>query len=397
MFRTVTRDNQVKPELLKEIDAGKLPDVLFPNADCSILAVTNENEGDALNEGAIHLISNFEENGAPTVRKVRFDTFTDEYLLGRDVHMPLTQKAMEYWDLYSSIATDIDWTTVRAQYNPGLFMEPEFLAFTDDGTQLFVNLQENSALLRIDVETGLARSVDGYGLKSWATSSNNEGIDIIKDDGCSELVQNDALYSVRAPDGMAVVTIDGEYYVLIAEEGDDKVRRCVFHVHLYTLTVKNLFLSSSLCMNAILRITDNTRKSVKQVNSLMETPLPRPALLPPKNFSTPQALPMAFRVISTATVRRTESHGVLMGPKFLLDPVLLTTKQILKIPSSARSSSLVVVVYPSSRSRHHMMIPLNSSGIVALNLKRKAVPLIPGPITAFKMKPLPQSVVHCGS
>jgi hypothetical protein len=223
MFRTVTRDNQGKPELLQEIDAGKLPDVLLPNADCSVVAVTNENEGDALNEGAIHLISNFEENGLATVRKVKFDAFTDEYLLSRQVHMPLTLKAMEYWDLHSNIADEVDWTTVRAQYNPGLFLEPEFMAFTDDGTQLFVNLQENSALLRVNVETGLASSVDGYGLKSWTKSADNEGIDILKDDGCSEFVQNDALYSVRAPDGMALVTIDGEYYVLTADEGDDKV------------------------------------------------------------------------------------------------------------------------------------------------------------------------------
>jgi hypothetical protein len=224
MFRTVTRDNQGKPQFLQEIDAGKLPDALLLNAECSVLAVTNENEGNALNEGAIHLVSNFEENGAATVQKVKFDAFTDEYLLGRNVHMPLTLKAMEYWDLYSNIADEVDWTSVRAQYNPGLFLEPEFMAFTDDGKQLFVNLQENSALLRIDVETGLPKSVDGYGLKSWTTTANNEGVDIVKDDGCSQFVQNDALYSVRAPDGMALVTIDGENYVLTADEGDDKVR-----------------------------------------------------------------------------------------------------------------------------------------------------------------------------
>lgn len=223
MFRTVARDNLGTPKLLQEIDAGKLPDVLLPNADCSVLAVTNENEGDALNEGAVHLVSNFEENGAAMVKKVKFDTFTDEYLLRQNVHMPLTEKAMEYWDLYSSIADEVDWTSVRAQYNPGLFLEPEFMAFTDDGKHLFVNLQENSALLRIEVEIGVAKAVDGYGLKSWTNSASNEGIDVIKDDGCSEFVKNDALYSVRAPDGFALVTIDGAHYVLTADEGDDKV------------------------------------------------------------------------------------------------------------------------------------------------------------------------------
>lgn len=143
MFRTVSRGDPKTPELLAEIDAGKLPDVLLPNADCSILAVTNENEGEALNEGAVHLVSNFEQNGSPTVKRVKFDGFTDDYLLGRNVHMPLTLKAMEYWDLYSKDADDIDWTSIRAQYNPGLFLEPEYMAFNDDGDQLYVNLQEN--------------------------------------------------------------------------------------------------------------------------------------------------------------------------------------------------------------------------------------------------------------
>ena len=143
MFRTIARGNPGKPELLAEIDAGPLPDVLLPNNDCSILAVTNENEGDALNEGAVHLVSNFEENGQPTVKNIAFDGFTDDYLLGRNVHMPLTENAMEYFDLYSNQADDIDWAAIRAEYNPGIFLEPEFMAFNEDGSQLLVNLQEN--------------------------------------------------------------------------------------------------------------------------------------------------------------------------------------------------------------------------------------------------------------
>ena len=77
-------------------------------------------------------------------------------------------------------------------------------------------------MLCIDVATATARSVDGYGLKSWTFDSSNLGIDILKDDGCSQFVQNSHLYAVRAPDGMALVTIDGETYVLTADEGDDK-------------------------------------------------------------------------------------------------------------------------------------------------------------------------------
>lgn len=70
--------------------------------------------------------------------------------------------------------------------------------------------------------SGEAKSVDGYGLKAWTSSADNDGVDIVKDDGCSKFVHNAALYSVRAPDGMAQVSIDGETFVLTADEGDDK-------------------------------------------------------------------------------------------------------------------------------------------------------------------------------
>jgi hypothetical protein len=151
--------------------------------------------------------------------QIAFNGFTDAYLLNRDVNMPLTEKAMQYWDDFSNIADAIDWASIRAVYNPALFLEPENFCFSDDGKVLYVNLQENSALLRIDIETTSAMAVDGYGLKAW-TSGN--GIDIVEDDGCSMFVTNPALYSNRAPDGIATVDIDGVTYILTADEGDDK-------------------------------------------------------------------------------------------------------------------------------------------------------------------------------
>jgi hypothetical protein len=70
MYSTVQRNEPGVPSLLFEIDAGALPDNIRVNSDCSILAVANENDGNALAEGAIHLVSNFRQNGGPTVRKV---------------------------------------------------------------------------------------------------------------------------------------------------------------------------------------------------------------------------------------------------------------------------------------------------------------------------------------
>jgi hypothetical protein len=132
--------------------------------------------------------------------------------------MPLTLNAMEYWDLNSAIASDIDWTAIRANYSPNLFLQPEFIQFTPDSKTLLVNLQENSALARIDILSATLVAIDGYNVKSW---TSGDGIDIVDDDGCSQNITHPLLYSVPAPDGIASVEIDGVLYVLTANEGSD--------------------------------------------------------------------------------------------------------------------------------------------------------------------------------
>jgi hypothetical protein len=132
--------------------------------------------------------------------------------------MPLTLNALEYWDVHSRIASNVDWSTIRADYSPNLFLQPEYIQFSPDSRTLLVNLQKNSAIARIDILAATLVAIDGYGLKSWTTG---DGIDIVDDDGCNRSITHPLLYSVPAPDGFATVEIDGELYVLTANEGSD--------------------------------------------------------------------------------------------------------------------------------------------------------------------------------
>jgi hypothetical protein len=134
--------------------------------------------------------------------------------------MPLSLDAMTYWDDFSNLREDINWTEVRQNYNPAFFFMPENLIFSDDSKTLFVNLQDNSALVRVEVSSAQAKVIDGYGLKEWSPTSGR-GIDIIKDGGCSKYASNPALYTTFATDGFDVVTIDGTTYLLTADEGTD--------------------------------------------------------------------------------------------------------------------------------------------------------------------------------
>lgn len=134
--------------------------------------------------------------------------------------MPLTENAMEYWDDFSNLRDEIDWSQLRANYSPALFFQPEKMAFTEDSATLLVNMQDNSALVRIDVAKAEAEVMEGYGLKEFSSASGSS-IDIVKDDGCGLFVSSDVLFATRATDGIDTVEIDGIFYVLTADEGSD--------------------------------------------------------------------------------------------------------------------------------------------------------------------------------
>jgi len=145
---------------------------------------------------------------------------TDNELITKGVHLPLPKNAMEYWDEHSDVAADLDFTDVRGAYNSAMNLEPEYLGWSADGTKLYVNLQENSAVVIVDVPASgepSAASIHAYGLQDWTA----KGIDVVKDDGCN-LTKYPGLYSMKNPDSIAVVNVDGADYILTANEGDDK-------------------------------------------------------------------------------------------------------------------------------------------------------------------------------
>ena len=216
-YSTVKRDNPGKPTLIREIDAGPEPDNLRPSPDCEYLAVANANDGGSFASGSVHLVSGFDSNSGPTVTKVSLDVFNDEELLAANVAMPLSLKAMEYWDDHSHIAEDLDLAAMRENYKPSYFFMPEFMKFSSDNKKLFVNLQDNSALVQIDVPTNTVSRIDGYGLKPY----KDIGVDLINDGGCSEYVSSDVLYAMRLPDAIDNLELDGVTYIFTADEGTD--------------------------------------------------------------------------------------------------------------------------------------------------------------------------------
>jgi hypothetical protein len=252
IYKAATRigDTVAAPELIHTIEVGAGPDMILPNTDCSILAVANEGEGvyeDFLinPEGSVSLIKGpfLDASTIPSVSTVTFP-WTDAELLAKGIHLPLSESALEYWDEHSSIAGDIDFTAARAAYTAASVLEPEYLAWSANDKYLLVSLQENSALVKVNVATEEAEDIYryrstllvlmsavyccyytkpllcqlftfcSYGLKSWEETP----IDIIEDDGCATMPTVAGLYSVRSPDGIKSIIIGEDTYILVANE-----------------------------------------------------------------------------------------------------------------------------------------------------------------------------------
>jgi hypothetical protein len=75
-----------------------------------------------VSEGSLTLVKYFRSPAGPQTTKVDLSVFTDEYLLGRDVHMPLTRNAMEYWNNQLGLGWEAAGGLLD-QYNPALVME----------------------------------------------------------------------------------------------------------------------------------------------------------------------------------------------------------------------------------------------------------------------------------
>mmetsp|Transcript_32235 Transcript_32235/g.58932 ORF Transcript_32235/g.58932 Transcript_32235/m.58932 type:complete len:708 (-) Transcript_32235:157-2280(-) len=226
VFHTVKRADPMMPTQITEITVGPLPDMLLPNSACTKVAVANEGEGDYDSglvdpEGSVMIISstNF-SSVTPTVETISLSTYTDEQLKAMGVHLPLEEKAMEYWDDHSHLAGDLDFSTARASYSSGMNLEPEYLAWSYDETTLFVNLQENNAVASISVPASGSASLEGIhglGMKDHGTVQ----LDIVEDGACN-FATYAGLHALRMPDAIQAIQVDCVDYVITANEGDDK-------------------------------------------------------------------------------------------------------------------------------------------------------------------------------
>ncbi len=183
--------------LLGSVEVGAQPDMIIFTPDGSKVLTANEGEpSDDYQidpDGSISIIdiSNPQD---PQVSTADFSAFDADTLRSSGVRI---------YGPGADVAKDL---------------EPEYIAVSADGTTVWVTLQENNALAKVNIETAtvtgilplgeIDRSVEGFGIDA---SDDDQEINIQTWEGVVGLYLPDAIHAYRA---------DGSTYLVTANEGD---------------------------------------------------------------------------------------------------------------------------------------------------------------------------------
>lgn len=101
---------------------------------------------------------------------------------------------------------------------PSLDLEPEYLTVSADGATAWVSLQENNAIAALDLAELDVERIDALGFKDHSLPGN--GLDGSDQDGGIRIQPWPNVLGMYQPDAIATFEVDGEPYVLSANEGD---------------------------------------------------------------------------------------------------------------------------------------------------------------------------------
>lgn len=184
------------------VNVGYLPDMLTFSPDGTKVLTADEGEPNSYGqvnsfdpEGSVSIIDISGGIVSATVQIVGFGAFNSQ-------EASLKAAGVRIFGPGATVAQDL---------------EPEYIAFSADGTKAFVTLQENNAFAVLDIPTATFTDIIPLGLKDFNAPGNT--LDVSDQDGAINM-QNWPVFGMYMPDAIASYTVGGNTYYITANEGD---------------------------------------------------------------------------------------------------------------------------------------------------------------------------------
>ncbi len=194
---------------LNHVAVGYLPDMVIFSPDGTKVLSANEGEPNSYGqgnsfdpEGSVSIIDISGGVAAATVTTAGFTSFNPQIAA-------LQAAGVRIFGPGATVAQDL---------------EPEYIAFSDDGTKAYVTLQENNAVAEVDIATATVLQILPLDLKDHNAGSN--GLDASDRDSTASTgkinIQNWPIYGMYMPDAISGFTVGGNRYFITANEGDSR-------------------------------------------------------------------------------------------------------------------------------------------------------------------------------
>ena len=185
---------------LNDVEVGSLPDMLVFTPDGRKVLVANEGEPNddytVDPEGSVSIIDISRGVERARVRTADFTHFNPEILR-------LQEEGVRIFGPGATVAMDL---------------EPEYITVSPDSKTAWISLQENNAVARLDLKSNRITEIMPLGYKDHGAEGN--GLDASDEDKEIHFSTWDNLYGMYQPDSLTSFVVDGEHYIITANEGD---------------------------------------------------------------------------------------------------------------------------------------------------------------------------------
>ncbi len=193
--------------VLKQVSVGAMPDMITFSPNGNLVLTANEGEpNDAYSvdpEGTVSIIDisgGIANLSQANVSNVNFNAY-DAQLTA------LRAQGVRIYGLNATVSKDF---------------EPEYIAFSPDGSTAYVTLQENNAIAVLDIATKTFTAIRPLGLKDHSLLKN--GLDASDSPGglANVNITNLPIKGIYQPDAIAGFSVGGINYLVTANEGDSR-------------------------------------------------------------------------------------------------------------------------------------------------------------------------------